>query len=108
MNAEKIRNQGDAELRNQERDLMDQLFKLRFQMKMGQSESLNKVRNLKKDVARVKTIMRERALGLNSDAKPAKSEAKAEAKAAAPKKASAAKSTAKKSTAAKKTAAKKK
>jgi len=108
MNAEKIRNQNEAELQNQQRDLMDQLFKLKFQMKMGQTESLNKIRGLRKDVARVKTIMRERVLGLNDDVKASSTEAKTASattkKAAAPKKASAAKST--KSTA-KKSATKK-
>jgi len=40
MKAEKIRNLTDVELKHQERDLADQLFKLKFQMNMGQSESL--------------------------------------------------------------------
>jgi len=59
---EKIRNTTDAELTHQERDLQDQLFRLKFQMSMGQTESLKKVRQLRKDIARVKTIKRERAL----------------------------------------------
>lgn len=62
MDAEKIRNLTDAELRHQERDLNDQLFRLKFQLKMGQTESLKKIRGLRKDVARVKTIMREKEL----------------------------------------------
>jgi large subunit ribosomal protein L29 len=62
MDAEKIRNLTDAELRQQERDLNDQLFRLKFQLKMGQTESLKKIRGLRKDVARVKTIMREKEL----------------------------------------------
>ncbi len=61
MKAEKIRNLTDAELKQQERDLSDQLFKLKFQMKMGQTESLKKIQGLKKDIARVKTIAREKA-----------------------------------------------
>ena len=60
MKAEKIRNLTDAELRHQERDLADQLFKLKFQMNMGQTESLKKIRGLRKDIARVKTIIGER------------------------------------------------
>jgi large subunit ribosomal protein L29 len=79
---EKIRNHTDAELKQQEHDLMDQLFRLKFQMKMGQTESLNKIRGLRRDVARVKTIARERSLGIATAAPKA---AKAEAKAAAPK-----------------------
>ena len=62
MKAEKIRNLTDAELRHQESDLADQLFKLKFQMNMGQTESLKKIRGLRKDIARVKTILREQEL----------------------------------------------
>jgi large subunit ribosomal protein L29 len=60
MKAEKIRNQTDIELNNHERELNDQLFRLKFQLNMGQTESLKKIRGLRKDIARVKTIMRER------------------------------------------------
>jgi large subunit ribosomal protein L29 len=60
MKAEKIRNLTDEELRHQEHELSDQLFKLKFQLNMGQTESLKKLRGLRKDVARVKTIVRER------------------------------------------------
>ncbi len=59
---DKIRNTTDAELTHQEKDLQDQVFRLKFQMAMGQTESLKKVRQLRKDIARVKTIKRERAL----------------------------------------------
>ena len=62
MKAEKVRNLTNDELRHQERDLQDQLFKLKFQMNMGQTESLKKMRGLRKDIARVKTIAREREL----------------------------------------------
>src|SRR6516165_9056879 len=62
MKADKIRNQTDAELQNQERQLADQLFKLKFQLNMGQTESLKKIRGLRKDIARVKTILREQEL----------------------------------------------
>ena len=64
MDAEKIRNLTDAELQLQERDLNDQLFRLKFQLKMGQTESLKKIRGLRKDVARVKTIIRQKELGI--------------------------------------------
>ena len=60
MKSEKVRNLTDEELRQQERDLNDQLFKLKFQLNMGQTESLKKMRGLRKDIARVKTIMRQR------------------------------------------------
>jgi large subunit ribosomal protein L29 len=62
MKAEKVRNLTDDELRHQERELSDQLFKLKFQLNMGQTESLKKMRGLRKDIARVKTIAREREL----------------------------------------------
>ena len=60
MKPDKVRNLTDDELRHQERDLNDQLFKLKFQLNMGQTDSLKKIRGLRKDIARVKTIMRER------------------------------------------------
>lgn len=67
MHAEKLRNTTPEELRHQEQELSDQLFRLRFQMKMGQSESLKKLRDLRKDIARVKTILRERELGVQTN-----------------------------------------
>ena len=60
MKADKIRNQTDAELSHQQQELADQLFKLKFQLNMGQTESLKKMRGLRKDIARVKTILGER------------------------------------------------
>ncbi|PSH02925.1 MAG: 50S ribosomal protein L29 [Acidobacteria bacterium] len=62
MNSEKIRNFTDAELVQQRTELSDELFKLKFQLRMGQSESLRKMRGLKKDIARVLTIQREKQL----------------------------------------------
>jgi large subunit ribosomal protein L29 len=62
MDTNKIRNSTDTELQHQERELNDQLFKLKFQLKMGQSESLKKIRGLRKDIARVKTIKREKQI----------------------------------------------
>ena len=64
MDAEKIRNLSDGELKQQEREQMDQLFRLKFQLKMGQSESLKKIQELRRGVARLKTIARERTLGI--------------------------------------------
>jgi large subunit ribosomal protein L29 len=60
MKVDKIRNLTEEELRNQEGELADQLFKLKFQLNMGQTESLKKIRGLRKDIARVKTIRGER------------------------------------------------
>jgi large subunit ribosomal protein L29 len=61
MKADKVRNLTDAELQHQDSDLADQLFKLKFQLNMGQTESLKKIRGLRKDIARVKTILGERS-----------------------------------------------
>jgi large subunit ribosomal protein L29 len=68
MDAEKLRNLTDAELMHQQRELNDQLFRLKFQLKMGQTESLNKIRGLRKDVARIHTVMREKQLGIERSA----------------------------------------
>ncbi|MGO9647320.1 50S ribosomal protein L29 (fragment) [Candidatus Sulfotelmatobacter sp. SbA7] len=62
MKPDKVRNLTEDELQHQERDLNDQLFKLKFQLNMGQTESLKKIRGLRRDIARVKTIVREREL----------------------------------------------
>jgi large subunit ribosomal protein L29 len=77
MNADKIRNLTEEELAHQERDLADQLFKLKFQLNMGQTESLKKIRGLRKDIARVKTILgeRERTTASVTTASPTKASA---------------------------------
>jgi large subunit ribosomal protein L29 len=62
MKPEKIRNLTDAELQQQERDMNDQLFRLKFQLNMGQTESLKKIRGLRTDIARFKTVTRERQI----------------------------------------------
>jgi large subunit ribosomal protein L29 len=62
MKPEKIRNLTDVELKHQERELTDQLFRLRFQLQMGQIESLKKIRALRRDIARVKTILHQQEL----------------------------------------------
>jgi large subunit ribosomal protein L29 len=61
--AEKMRNLSSAELDHKWRELQDQLFRLKFQLRMGQTESLKKIRGLRRDLARVKTIARGRVLG---------------------------------------------
>jgi len=72
MNIEKIRNLTDNELAHQQRDLADQLFKLKFQLKMGQTESLKKIRDLRKDIARISTVQREKQLAGGNGAVQAK------------------------------------
>jgi large subunit ribosomal protein L29 len=68
METEKIRNLNDEELVRQEKQSAEQLFRLRFQMKLGQNEGVKKLRELRKDVARIKTIARQRALGIQGAA----------------------------------------
>jgi large subunit ribosomal protein L29 len=60
MKAEKIRGTDKAEIERQVREAQEQLFRLRFQMGMGQMEGLKKYRNLKKDRARLLTVLREK------------------------------------------------
>jgi large subunit ribosomal protein L29 len=62
--ADKVRNLTPAELHAREREQSEHLFKLKFQMKMGQTESVKKLRELKKEIARIKTVAREKELGL--------------------------------------------
>jgi large subunit ribosomal protein L29 len=69
MKADKVRDLTDVELKHQERDLSDQRFKLKFQMNMGQTGSLKKIRGLRRDIARVKTILREQELGARNTEK---------------------------------------
>lgn len=59
---DKIRNFSDHELEARERELDEQIFSLKFQAATSQGEGLRKLRSLKKDRARVKTILRERQL----------------------------------------------
>jgi large subunit ribosomal protein L29 len=82
MDVEKIRNTTEAELQHQQRELSDQLFRLKFQLKMGQTESLKKLRGLRKDIARIKTVMRERELGHTPNGAPAAAAKPAKAAAA--------------------------
>ena len=55
-----IRDLGVEDLRAREKDLDDQLFRMRIQKSMGQLEAPAKLRTLRRDLARVKTILRER------------------------------------------------
>jgi large subunit ribosomal protein L29 len=61
MKASEIRELSVDDLRVRERDLDDQLFRLRIQKSMGQLEAPAKVRGVRRDLARIKTILREKA-----------------------------------------------
>ncbi len=60
MKVEEIRDLTVDDLRGREKDLDDQLFRLRIQKSMGQLEAPAKVRGLRRDRARIKTILREK------------------------------------------------
>ena len=60
MKAEGVRDLDTKELHVQVREITDQLFNLRFQMRMGQLDGLKKFRALRKDRARMLTVLRER------------------------------------------------
>ena len=62
MKAEKIRGVDTADLKNQVQETQEQLFRLRFQMGMGQFDGLKKYRELKRDRARMLGVLREREL----------------------------------------------
>jgi len=74
MKADKVRDLDTRELEIQLQDMTDQLFHLRFRMRMGQMEGLKKFRALKKDRARVLTVLRERQMAEAAAAQPAEKE----------------------------------
>jgi len=101
VNADKARGLDAAEITKQLREASEQMFRLRFQLSMGQADGLTKLRNLRKERARMLTIQRERELGKAETpaAKPVKAKkvaAKAPVKKVAVKKAAAPKAAAKK------------
>ena len=59
----KLRDLSPEELQRREEEMSEQMFRLRFQWAMGQTETLNKLRELRKDRARLLTIMREKSNG---------------------------------------------
>ncbi len=61
MKAEKVREMSDAELEVQIHDMEALIWKRRFQSATGQTEGLGKIRGMRRDIARSKTILRERA-----------------------------------------------
>ncbi len=65
MKPNEIRKLSDVELDKKLVDLKTELFNLRFQSAIGQLENPNQIGNVKRDIARVKTIVRERELKLH-------------------------------------------
>jgi large subunit ribosomal protein L29 len=64
MELEKLINLSDEELKQQELTSAEQIFRLRFQKSLGNNEGLKKLKTLKLDIARIKTIARQRELGI--------------------------------------------
>jgi large subunit ribosomal protein L29 len=60
MKAQKVRDLDDNELRQQLQEIQEQTFRLKFQMSMGQMDGLKKVRQMRKDRARILTILQEK------------------------------------------------
>jgi large subunit ribosomal protein L29 len=60
MKAAELRNLGADELGTRERELTDQLFRMRIQKSMGQLENPDKIRTMRRDLARVKTVLRQK------------------------------------------------
>ena len=63
---EKLREAGSTELEAQQRDLTEQIFRLKFQLSTGQAEALKRLRDSKKDLARVKTLIRANQLNIST------------------------------------------
>src|SRR5688500_8493892 len=60
MKAVELRDLGADDLAVRERELADQLFRMRIQKSMGQLEAPDKIRTVRRDLARVKTVMRQK------------------------------------------------
>ena len=63
MKAAALRDLGPDELGVKERDLTDQLFRMRIQQSMGQLEAPDKLRTVRRDLARVKTVLKQKRAG---------------------------------------------
>lgn len=63
MKAKEIRELNEDELETKEQELKDQLFKLKFQHALGQLENAMKMKQIRKDLARIQTIRVERRKG---------------------------------------------
>ncbi|MFN7998968.1 MAG: 50S ribosomal protein L29 [Bryobacteraceae bacterium] len=62
MKSQKIKDLDENELKHQLRTIEEQMFRLKFQMSMGTMEGLKKARAMRKDRARILTVLREREL----------------------------------------------
>ena len=71
MELEKIRNLSDEELAHHQKTAAEQLFRLRFQVSLGQNDGVKKLRELRREIAQIKTVARERELGIRGALKDA-------------------------------------
>lgn len=62
MELDKIKNLSDEELKTQEATSAEQIFRIRFAKSLGKQDGIKNLRPLKKDIARIKTIARQRAI----------------------------------------------
>ena len=62
MDISKINEFNDVELKTEEAKAGEQLFRIRFEKGLGNTEGIRKLRELKKDIARIKTVTRQRQL----------------------------------------------
>ncbi|MGD0292781.1 MAG: 50S ribosomal protein L29 [Terracidiphilus sp.] len=69
MELEKIRNLSDEELAHQEKTASEQLFRLRFQVSLGQNDAVKKIRQTRREIAQIKTVAREREIGIRGAVK---------------------------------------
>jgi large subunit ribosomal protein L29 len=61
MKAAELRDLSDEELRAKLRELQEELFNLRFQLATGQIENVSRIRTVRRDIARLKTMQQQRA-----------------------------------------------
>ncbi|MGC1781529.1 MAG: 50S ribosomal protein L29 [Acidobacteriaceae bacterium] len=76
MEMDKVVNLDHEELAQHLHQAAEQVFRLRFQMRMGQNEGLKKLRELKKDIARMQTVERQRELGIAAPANATETKSK--------------------------------
>jgi large subunit ribosomal protein L29 len=72
MELAKIRNLSDEELAHHEKTSAEQLFRLRFQVSLGQNDGVKKLRELRREIAQIKTVARERELAAANAGKGAR------------------------------------
>jgi large subunit ribosomal protein L29 len=67
MKANEIRNLTTVEIEQKSKSLKEELFNLRFQLATGQLDNPARIREVKKSIARAKTVLRERELGITNE-----------------------------------------